>query len=175
MAYRLSPLLAAVIALVPDLSTAAMAEKSEQQIAIEKLAFLTGDWAGPGVSYRPDGSTTAYHDTEAVWFDVQNSVLIIQANGYDGDTPTYSLHTIIDYRADEGHYRYTTYGLGGGRSELTCDLIDAVFTCQNDAGTYRLFFQRTADGKWNEYGERLTDGVWRKNFETLLEPAAAVE
>ena len=148
----------------------AQAEKSEEQIAIEKLGFLTGNWEGEGKSYAADGSVSPYFDTEDVWFDVQNSLLIIQAAGYRNDEQTYGLHTIVYYDKEAGHYWYNPYSATGAGS-FSCELENKEFKCLTAAKTYRLTFRRTENGAWNEFGERLVDGEWKKNFETILTPA----
>lgn len=142
----------------------------DARVAISALEFLVGNWAGPGTSYRTDGTQTHYHDTEYVRFDLDQKVLLINAAGQDDDGGTiYALHTIIYYDVDAGHYIYTPYSGRAPRS-FHCQLEDSPkLLCLNGAEDYRLTFQRLPDGQWNEFGERLgDDGTWSKSFETIL-------
>ena len=140
---------------------------SEQQIAMEKLSFLIGKWEGRGISYDDKGNTSSYFDTEKVWFDVQNSLLIIQANGFKDDQPFYGIHTVIYYDINKQHYWYNPYTATGARA-FECHLDEQVFKCYIADKTFRLTFQLTEKGQWNEFGERLVNGSWQKTFETVL-------
>lgn len=141
--------------------------KSQQQIEIEKLNFLVGNWAGPGHTFAKNGVKSAYHDTENVWFDVQNSLLIIQANGSKNGQHYYGIHTVIYYDVEAGHYWYNPYTASGSRP-YRCDLDDKLFRCYSADKLTRFNFQRLSGGEWNEYGETLEGGHWRKTFETIL-------
>ncbi|UTW57247.1 hypothetical protein KFE96_10260 [Kordiimonas sp. SCSIO 12603] len=145
--------------------------KTPEQTAIEKLEFLVGEWEGPGISYRQDGRESQYHDKESVWFDVQNSLLIIQARGFRDGRQTYGLHTVINYDAEAGHYWYNPYTSKGVSRPFKCVLEAKEFKCRVEDGSYRLTFRRTEDGSWNEFGERKTEAGWQKNFETILKAA----
>ena len=153
--------------------TSAADTKTLPDTPIAKLDFLTGNWAGPGVSYASDGSQSTYHDTEYVRFDLDASLLLINARGKkpNGDT-IYQLHTVINYDEAAGHYWYTPYSDKGRKaSSFSCELVDKQFICLTEDKSFRLTFQRLEDGTWNEFGERLKDGKWNKTFETILSPA----
>jgi len=145
----------------------------EAKTAIAKLGFLVGDWAGPGISYAADGAPTDYHDTENVRFDLDKSLLLINAKGTRPDgTTSYQLHTVIYYDVDRGHYVYTPYAGRPPRS-FTCQLDEPKkLLCLNAGEDYRLTFQRLPDGRWNEFGERREEqqgqSIWSKSFETIL-------
>ncbi len=155
-------------------STAPLETGSAEQLAISKLDFLTGRWEGPGTVFRSDGSQTYYTDYEHVRFDLENSLLLINATGKNEDGEiTYSLHTVIYYDAESQNYIYTPYSRTGASGSFQCKLEERPrLLCYTEDTTYRLIFQRLENGQWNEYGERLTDGdVWEKNFETILNPS----
>ena len=145
----------------------------EVKTAIAKLGFLVGNWEGPGISFAGDGAQTAYHDTEYVRFDLDGSLLLINAKGTrPGGTISYQLHTVIYYDVESARYIYTPYAGRRPRS-FHCQLdAPKKLLCLNAAEDYRLTFQRLPDGRWNEFGERLEDkqseGVWSKSFETIL-------
>ena len=142
--------------------------ESVQQKAMKKLSFLVGSWAGEGKSFDDEGNVSTYYDTEDVWYDVQESVLVIQARGFRDDEQFYGIHTIIYFDEKAGHYWYNPYTANGSRP-FSCDLKEKAFLCFTGDKTFRLTFQRTESGQWNEFGERLKDGTWHKTFETLLD------
>lgn len=142
-------------------------EKSQQQIEIEKLSFLVGHWAGRGQTFAKDGTKSTYHDDEQVWFDVQNSLLIIQANGSKNGNHYYGIHTVIYYDVEAEHYWYNPFTARGSRP-YRCNLEQQLFRCYSLDQKNRLSFLRLPGGEWNEYGETLEDGIWRKTFETIL-------
>ncbi len=154
--------------LVAVSAAAQISKGTSKETAIYALDFLAGNWAGPGISYAADGTTSVYHDTEYVRFDLEGRLLLINARGdVDGET-TYALHTVIWYDSEAEHYWYTPYTGQRRPRRLACRLEDQKFLCANEAKTFRLTFQRLEDGRWNEFGERLEDGHWRKTFETRL-------
>ncbi|UTW53918.1 hypothetical protein [Kordiimonas sp. SCSIO 12610] len=170
----------AIVVALASVSLASKAQdnnqsKSVERIAIEKLEFLVGHWAGEGTSYQADGATSKYYDTEDVWFDVQNSVLIIQARGFRDNKQFYGLHTVIYFDAERGQYVYSPYTSKGVSRPFYCDLHGQKLICFIEDKSYRLTFQRRENGDWNEFGERFVDGVWQKNFETILQPATKVK
>ena len=142
-------------------------KESVQQSRIRALSFLVGSWAGEGKSYDDNGNTSSYFDTENVWFDVDDSLLIIQANGFRDEKPFYGIHTVVYYDESAEHYWYNPYTAKGARA-FSCNLVDKVFLCYTEDKTFRLTFRRTDSGQWNEFGERFVDGLWKKTFETIL-------
>ncbi|MBO1255478.1 hypothetical protein J3L16_07245 [Alteromonas sp. 5E99-2] len=149
------------------LNTMAVKAETVQQSAMKKLSFLVGSWAGDGQSFDDKGGASSYYDTEDVWFDVQESVLIIQAKGFRNNEQFYGIHTVIYYDEENKHYWYNPYTAKGARP-FSCTLSEQVFACLTESETFRLTFQRTKNGLWNEFGERLVDGTWHKTFETRL-------
>lgn len=143
---------------------------TDEQLAIKKLDFLIGNWAGEGQSFNEEGLASDYFDTEDVSYDVNQSIVVIRANGYKNEENTYSLHTIIHYDSTLKHYWYRPFTAKGAR-QYRCDLIEQQLLCLNPSNNFRLTFQRLGNGQWNEFGERLTpDGRWIKTFETKLNP-----
>lgn len=152
-------------------STGQIETGTAEQLAISKLEFLVGHWEGPGTVFKSNGTQTNYIDYEHVRFDLDNSLLLINATGRDesGDT-TYSLHTVIFYDAEAQQYIYTPFTREGAPSPFKCKIDETPkLVCYSEDKSYRLTFQRLENGQWNEYGELLKEeGVWEKNFETIL-------
>lgn len=146
---------------------------TEEQIAMQKLSFLMGNWSGKGTSYDQLGKASDYFDTENIWYDVKESILVIQANGYKDERHTYSLHTIVHYDEAAKHYWYQPFTAKGAR-KYRCDLNNKKLLCHNENDTFRLTFQRLENGQWNEFGERKDQNdKWFKSFETKLDPVSS--
>ena len=174
MFLRLFSTAATALAVCASTALAEDEKPTEPRDAISKLAFLVGNWEGAGISYAADGAQTAYFDTEYVRFDLDQAVLLINAKGQRADGSTsYQLHTVIYYDVAAAHYVYTPYAGRTPRS-FQCELEEGPkLLCLNKEKNYRLSFQRLPDGKWNEFGERLSEGTWSKSFETRLTEVAA--
>ena len=158
----------AAMALLSVVSCAQATSESEAKTAIERLDFLAGNWGGEGLSFAEDGTQTRYYDTEHVRFDLDNHLLLINAKGERDGQLTYQLHTVIYYDVEAQHYLYTPYSGRRAARSFNCDLNKQKLICLTEAKAFRLTFQRLADGRWNEFGERLIDDKWRKTFETKL-------
>ena len=156
------------MALLPTGACAQVDNDNDVKTAMERLDFLVGNWGGEGLSFADDGGSSAYYDTEHVRFDLDNKLLLINAKGERDGEVTYQLHTVIYYDMEAGHYVYTPYAGGRKARSLTCELKTQKFICLDEREVFRLTFQRLPDGRWNEFGERLTYDVWRKTFETKL-------
>ena len=114
---------------------------NRQDNPIAKLHFLVGNWAGPGISFASDGSESHYHDTEYVRFDLDQSLLLINARGEtQAGVPTYQLHTVINYDKDVGHYWYTPYSDKGRKaSSFSCTLVEQKFLCLTEDKSCLLY------------------------------------
>jgi len=136
-----------------------------------KLSFMIGDWKGTGVSFPQNkaGNNTVF---SKVRYDLDGELLVLKLRSYRNDTLTLSLHTIIYYNKEDKHYHYRAYTKRGARP-FKGKIVDGKFICylRDD---YRLTFQRTKKGEFNEYGEKLVDGKWVKNFEDLLLPTSEI-
>ena len=155
------------IAYEQSLEKSEIEEKNPEYVAMEKLNFLVGNWAGEGVSYSSDGMVSEYYDEEFVRYDLDGQILLINARGSRDGKTSYQLHTVIYFDSKAGHYIYSPYSAKGTRP-FTCDLIGQQFICYTQSRDFRLIFQRLPNGKWNEYGERKNGDIWRKTFETKL-------
>ncbi len=146
------------------------AQNTEQK-AMAKLSFLIGDWKGTGSGY-PKNESKPYDVLSKVRYDLNGELLVLKHRSFRGDTPVLSLHTIMYYNKDDMHYYYNSYTKSGTRP-FKCQLLEQQFICKRGED-YRLTFQKTKNGEFNEYGERLVGGKWIKNFEDILLPTTEI-
>lgn len=145
--------------------------QTEEQKAMAKLSFMIGDWKGKGTSY-PKENNTPYNVLSKVRYDLDGELLVLRHRSTRNDSTLLALHTIMYYDKTDGSYYYYAYRRSGARP-FQCQLKDDQFICEIN-GNYRLTFQRTENGEFNEFGQRLVDGEWVKNFEDILQPTSEV-
>lgn len=146
------------------------AQSIEQQ-EMAKLSFLIGDWKGTGSSL-PKDSNQPYQVLSKVRYDLDGELIVLRHRSIRDGKPVLSLHTIIYYNVDEQQYYYYAFRKKGARP-FTGNIVDGKLIC-TIGEDYRLIFQRTPEGLFNEYGEKRVDGVWIKNFEDLLSPTSEI-
>ncbi|WP_299766630.1 hypothetical protein [uncultured Dokdonia sp.] len=145
--------------------------QTEEQKAMAKLSFMIGDWKGTGSSY-PKEQNKSYDVLSKVRYDLDGELLVLKHRSMRDGKPVLSLHTIIYYNVEERQYYYYAFRQKGVRP-FTGKIVDGKLIC-SIGDDYRLTFQRTSEGFFNEYGEKRVDGVWTKNFEDLLMPTSEV-
>ncbi len=149
-------------------STLVSAQSAEQK-AMKKLSFLIGDWKGSGTSF-PKEENKPYDVISTVEYDLDGELLVLRHRSTRGDKTVLALHTLIYFNKEDGHYYYNAYRRNGARP-FKCKLNDGQFICEIN-GNYRLTFQKTKEGNFNEFGQRLIDGKWVKNFEDILQSSS---
>ena len=153
------------------LCTSIILAQSEEQKAMAKLSFMIGDWKGSG-SGLPKTNNMPYDVLTKVRYDLDGSLLVLKHRSTRKAVPVLSLHTLIYYNKKDQHYYYNAYRETGSRP-FKCSIENQQLHCEIN-GNYRLTFQRTSDGAFNEFGERLVNGKWVKNFEDLLFPTSEI-
>lgn len=147
------------------------AQNAEQK-AMKKLSFMIGDWKGSGTSY-PKEENKPYDVVSTVKYDLDGELLVLRHRSKRDNKTILALHTLIYFNKEDGFYYYNAYRKSGARP-FKCKFNDDKLICEVN-GNYRLTFQQTNEGEFNEFGQRLTDGKWTKNFEDILQPASGVK
>ncbi|WP_394748445.1 hypothetical protein [Spongiimicrobium salis] len=151
-----------VIALVLLLfGTGLWAQENEKE-ALAKLSFMMGNWKGTSTVYSKD-TTKSVEVTEKVQYILEGNLMVL-----DVKSPLIQLHTVISYNMEEGVYYYSPFSNRGGASykgRYEEGKFKVTFSEKR-----RLTFERTPEGAFHEYGEKLTNGVWEKYFEDVLYP-----
>ncbi len=145
--------------------------QSEEQLAMAKLSFMIGDWKGEGTSY-PKAENKKYDVLSKVRYDLDGTLLVLKHRSTRAEQPVLSLHTIIYYNKKEKVYYYYPFTEKGVRP-FKGNIVDGKFIC-TIGDSYRLIFQRTKEGFFNEYGEKLVNNTWEKNFEDKLLPTSEI-
>jgi hypothetical protein len=136
-------------------TTLAQPEAKER---MAELSFLTGEWVGTSTLYENGEITSQVPAFERISYDLDSSILVIELN-----SETLKLHTIVRWDDAEGTYHYQAFS-ERGTGILPAELVDGKMVV-NASATKRYLFERTADGGFREYGEKLVDGKWVMYFE----------
>lgn len=145
--------------------------QSVEQKAMAKLSFMIGDWKGTGTSL-PKTKNKPYDVLTKVRYDLDGELLVLKHRSTRGKEAVLSLHTIIYYSQKDACYYYYAFRKQGARP-FKGQVEGNQFSCYF-GDDYRLIFQRTADGGFSEYGEKLVDGIWTKNFEDIQWPTSEI-
>lgn len=122
-----------------------------QRTALDRLAFLDGEWRGEATVYGPEGRTTLTQ-TERVGPMLGGSIRVIEGRGYAADgSLQFNAMATVSWDARAGRYGFRSYAQGYSGDypfEVTAD----GFRWQTPAGP----------GARIEYVAVVQDGVWRE-------------
>ncbi len=139
--------------------------ESEEQKALARLSFLVGNWKGQSTIYSKDSVKTA-QVSERVKYLLDGNLLTL-----DVKSPFIQLHTVIRYSAKDSTYYYHPFTNTSEGKAYKGRIENGKFIVLfND--NYKVIFERTEDGKFHEYGERIVNGKKEMSFEDLLEPVS---
>ncbi len=137
------------------------AQQSEKE-AMSKLSFLIGNWKGSSTSFK-NGTQSSVTVHEEVKYIMDGNLLILNVK-----SPNIQLHTVINYSLKDSTYYYQPFsktGSGKYKGQLQANQFVVYFNDQR-----RLVFEKTKDGEFHEYGEKLENNIWEKYFEDRLLP-----
>ena len=139
------------------LSTSIFAQDIKKE-KMEHLSFLVGEWVGITKIYENGKVTKQGSAYEKISYDLDSSILVIELN-----TEFLQLRTIVNYDEQDEKYYYHRFSRDGA-AIYPAEFKDGQLLVWRDDKT-RFFFGRTAEGDFQEYGEKLIDGKWTKYFE----------
>lgn len=148
---------AAVVFTLATHITAIAAPQTTQQQKMQALSFMVGDWVGISKSVAETETSTvpAY---QKIQFKVDSSILTI-----DLLSESLLIHTVIYYDEKAETYYYNPY-YRTGAAKYRGEIKDGKFWV-HASDTRRFIFQRLANGRLREQGEKLVDGTWQTYFE----------
>ncbi len=129
-----------------------------KQEKMELLNFLVGEWIGTSKIYKNGVVTRQCAAYENISYDLDKSILVIELN-----TEFLQLHTIVYYHEEDQKYYYHRFSKEGAAT-YPAEYKDGQLIVWKNEKT-RFFFGSTAEGGFQEYGEKLINGEWVKTFE----------
>ncbi len=152
-----------IVFLVFQTLTSLIYSQETERQHMAKLSFLIGNWSGTSYSFKKS-DTTKIKVNESV-----NYILDGNAITLDVISSAVQLHTLITYSLEDSCYYYQPTSKTESYEKSKGYYEDGKFVVQFNAKG-RLTFEKTKNGEFHEYGERLKDGVWEKYFEDILQP-----
>lgn len=125
---------------------------------MEQLDFLVGEWVGTSKVYENGIVIKEGAAYEKISYDLGKRILVIELN-----TEFLQLRTIVNYSEKDEKYYYHRFSKDGS-AIYPAEFKDGKLVVWKDDKT-RFYFGRTAEGDFQEYGERLINGRWTKYFE----------
>jgi hypothetical protein len=149
--------------------------KKETVDAIQKLAFLTGNWKGNG--YVQMGSQKhSFNESETIAMKLNGTIIQIEGEGRDLQNPGLIIHqafAIISYNIQNAKYLMKAFRGDGEQIDADTKLTDDhsfQWSFANPMAGQIRFTITVSDNKWTEIGEMSRDDGrnWNKYFEMIL-------
>ncbi|HMB52159.1 MAG TPA: DUF1579 domain-containing protein [Thermoanaerobaculia bacterium] len=165
MTPRRSALAAFAVALVLTFPAAAQAPPdaeariAAQQEAMERIAFLDGEWRGTAWTLTPSGEKELLTQTERVGSFAEGTVKLIEGRGYAQDgSLAFNAFAVVSYEPDGDTFTMRSHALGrAGDFEIVP--TENGFTWEIPAGPASFRYTATVkDGEWHQVGERIVEG-----------------
>lgn len=164
MSVRARFVLAAVLLAAP-MAAQAQAPASPtgspaQRAALDRLAFLDGEWRGTATVHSPGGGTMVLTQTERVGPMLGGSVRVIEGRGYAADGSTqFNAMAIVSWDARAGKYGFRSYAQGYS-GDYAFEPTEDGFRWETPAGPGAKiqYVAVVKDGTWHEVGTWVADG-----------------
>jgi hypothetical protein len=149
--------------------------------AMQRLAFIVGEWSGDARMTLGPGRTENFRQTERVRFALGGQVLVIDGigrtlkEGSVGDT-AFQAFGVLDWRPDRGYQLRSMTHEGREGTFAVTPLAEGqgfVWGFEVPGGRTRYTIRLTPEGEWHERGEFSRDGQqWIPTMEMRLRRVA---
>ncbi|HEY0104101.1 MAG TPA: DUF1579 domain-containing protein [Brevundimonas sp.] len=163
MSARACFAIAALLIAVPMSAQAQMPASPEgtpaQRAALERLAFMDGEWRGQATIQGPGGATVLTQ-TERVGPLLGGSIRVVEGRGYAADGSTqFNAMAIISWDARAERYGFRSYAQGFS-GDYPFEVTEDGFKWETPAGpNARIHYVAVIrDGTWHEVGTYVADG-----------------
>jgi hypothetical protein len=148
-------------------------------VAMKKLDFLAGQWAGEATIQRGPGPKETVKQTEDVRFKLGGAVLLVEGTGIgklpgaaDKEGVVFNALATIHYDAAAKQYRMRAIRMEGHAVDPEFALTDGGFTWGFTEPRSKMqvkYTAKVADGTWHEVGAYSRDGKdWTPFFEMTV-------
>lgn len=130
-----------------------------QRAAIDRLAFLDGEWRGDATVHSPTGTLTLTQ-TERVGSMLGGSIKVIEGRGYAADGSTqFNAMATVSWDARAGRYGFRSYAQGYS-GDYAFEVTDDGFRWETPAGPNAKiqYVAVVRDGTWHEVGTYVAEG-----------------
>lgn len=136
------------------------ARVAAQKAAMDKLAFLDGEWRGPSKMLVGKDTWRTMTQAERVGPMLDGSVRVIEGRGYEADGKlNFNAFAVISFDPDTKAYTMRSWQ-GGRVGDFPIEVIENGFKWDLEAGpSVKINYVATVkDGVWTEIGARSTNG-----------------
>jgi hypothetical protein len=149
--------------------------KKETVDALQKIAFLAGNWKGSGyIQMGPEKHS--FNESETIGLKLNGTLIQIEGEGKDQQNPDLTIHqafAIISYNNQNKKYLMKAFRGDGEQIDADTKLTDDhsfQWSFANPMAGEIRFTITVADNKWKETGEMSRDNGknWNKYFEMIL-------
>jgi hypothetical protein len=170
--FRSIAMLFAAFALAAAAQAAEQPDKAAHQAAMQKLAFLAGDWEGSGSIAMGPGPRRTFTQTEHIQFKQDGTLLLIEGQGtspHDGAVVHDAL-AVVTFDPKSGGYKFRSFAAVGHFADTEASVDGNTMVWSLDAGPQKIRYTIKVDnGVWREIGERSADGAtWTPFFEMTV-------
>jgi hypothetical protein len=171
-----------VLLLLALMSTGATAQQSmatTQRAALDKLAWLEGEWRGPATMVIGPGERHSADQWEKIFRAAGGTVLVIQGIGKISEAGPmhgnviHDAFAVIYWDVERRQYTIKTFVANGNSLETKAEVGDGKVVWGFDhpqAGSMRYTITLTPSGDWREIGEMSRDkgATWMQFMEMNL-------
>ncbi len=144
--------------------------------AMQKVSFLSGEWAGEGWFAMGPGERHHFRGREKVEMRLGGTVMVIEgqhwSRTHDGELGPLVHHAMaVVSPAQDGGYDFRSWLLNrdGGAHSAHVEEGAFVWSMQTPRGEMRYTIRLDDEGRWHEIGEMAgKDAQWHQFFEMLL-------
>ena len=161
------------------LAQPAPVDTAAKRRAMQKLAFLVGDWGGEATAMVGRGQQVRLWQTEWVRYKLNGQILAVEGVGRRL-TPTgpadtlFNAWAVIDWQPQRGYFMRSNV-LDGRSGEFPLEVSDSGFVWgfEVPGGRVRYTMSVTPEGGWHERGAFSRDGTqWFPTIEMKLARSA---
>ncbi|GJL95061.1 MAG: hypothetical protein DHS20C05_14660 [Hyphococcus sp.] len=175
-----SGLLIGAVSSVALLSGPAAAQNPPTEIvkqAMEKFAWLEGEWRGEGWSYNREGGRDTFQVHEIATYQLDGVVLTFHGRGWSVDedgaeVEGHKAFGVVSYDAYAQTYRFDAFVKEGYQSRSTPEVGENEYRWAVSAGPdaeMRYHARLEDDGAWVETGERCVEDKCTPMMQMRLE------
>lgn len=131
---------------------------AEQKAAMDKLAWMDGEWSGKATYYTGDVAKTLVQ-TESIRSAIDGTVKIVEGRGYgENGVMEFNAVAVLSYDAQADEYRMLAHTRGMS-TEPRFDVTDNGLRWSIEQGPVRIEYVATyIDGTWREVGTMTMPG-----------------
>lgn len=148
--------------------------QQDAEQAMEKLAFLVGNWQGTAQASTGPGQQVNLQQHETVEYRLAGKMLLIEGMGYEEEKLVFNALAAITFNEQKQEYEMTSWlSTGQNTQAYLLDKGDKKFEWGFEipqGGMVKYEISLNDQGQWVETGQYSPDGnQWHPSFSMLLD------